>query len=120
MPWTIEFCDAFTQEFLKLPEVVQDELLSILRFLEQYGPEQGRPQVDTLYGSKHSNMKELRFNANKGVWRVAFAFDPQRSGIVLVAGNKAGKASKTFYKALINKADKRFDEHLATLTLKRT
>lgn len=62
-----------------------------------------------------ANMKELRFDADDGVWRVAFAFDPERKAIVLVAGDKAGVAQKRFYKALIAKADARFAEHLETL-----
>jgi hypothetical protein len=60
-------------------------------------------------------MKELRFNADYGVWRVAFAFDPGRRGIILVAGDKTGVAQKRFYKALIAKADARFTEHLDSL-----
>lgn len=47
--------------------------------LEAFGPQLGRPKVDTLTGSKHANMKELRFDAADGVWRVAFAFDPERT-----------------------------------------
>jgi hypothetical protein len=47
-----------------------------------------------------------------GVWRVAFAFDPKRKGIILVAGDKAGVAQKRFYKVLIKKADARFGDHL--------
>jgi hypothetical protein len=54
-------------------------------------------------------MKELRFDADNGVWRVAFAFDPKRRAILLVAGDKAGATQKRFYKQLIQKADKRFD-----------
>ena len=60
-------------------------------------------------------MKELRFTADDGVWRVAFAFDPARKGIVLVAADKAGVAQKRFYKALIAKADARFSDHLDML-----
>ncbi len=75
----------------------------------------GRPHVDTLAGSRYPNMKELRFDADDGVWRVAFAFDPERKGILLVAGDKAGVAQKRFYKGLIAKADKRFADHLAKL-----
>lgn len=60
-------------------------------------------------------MKELRFDAGDGIWRVAFAFDPERKAILLVAGDKAGIAQKRFYKALIAKADTRFAEHLETL-----
>jgi hypothetical protein len=58
-------------------------------------------------------MKELRFDAADGVWRVAFAFDPKRKAILLVAGNKSGVTEKKFYKQLIAKADERFDAHLA-------
>jgi len=60
-------------------------------------------------------MKELRFRADQGVWRAAFALDPDRHAILLVAGDKAGVAQRRFYKALISRADKRFDAHLATL-----
>ncbi len=60
-------------------------------------------------------MKELRFDAENGVWRVAFAFDPKRKAILLVAGDKSGVAEKRFYKNLIGTADARFDAHLQKL-----
>ena len=60
-------------------------------------------------------MKELRFDAANGVWRVAFAFDLKRRAILLVAGDKSGTSQKRFYKQLLKKADKRFDEHLKRL-----
>ena len=87
-------------------------LLAHARLLETFGPQLGRPRADTLKGSRHTNMKELRFDADNGVWRVAFAFDPKRRAILLVAGDKAGATQKRFYKQLIQKADKRFDAHL--------
>lgn len=83
--------------------------------LALHGPTLGRPHADTLAGSKHANMKELRFNAVDGVWRVAFAFDPRRKAILLVAGDKSGVAQARFYKGLIAKADRRFDDHLDAL-----
>jgi hypothetical protein len=83
--------------------------------LEVYGPGLGRPHADTLAGSKHANMKELRFKAVDGVWRVAFAFDPERQAILLVAGDKAGVAQMRFYKGLIAKADSRYTGHLKAL-----
>jgi len=57
-------------------------------------------------------MKELRFDAADGVWRVAFAFDPKRQAILLVGGDKSGGSEKRFYRQLIKKADGRFDEHV--------
>jgi hypothetical protein len=67
-------------------------------------PQLGRPRVDTLKGSRHRNMKELRFSAADGEWRVAFAFDPRRKVILLVAGDKSGDSEKRFYRELIRKA----------------
>lgn len=114
MRWTVAHHDAFDPEYDALPEAVQDELLAMTGLLALYGPRLGRPHADTLAGSRHANMKELRFNADDGVWRVAFAFDPERQAILLVAGDKAGVAQKRFYKGLI----KRFDEDLAGLAAK--
>lgn len=117
MNWTVIFHDAFEAEFETLALDVQESLAASVMLLVTYGPTLGRPHADTLVSSAHSNMKELRFTAEGGVWRVAFAFafDPKRRAIVLVAGDKAGVAQKRFYKALIDKADKRFSAHLLTL-----
>lgn len=115
MPWEVRFDDAFEAEFDQLPEAVQDELLARAKILEQFGPQLGRPNVDTLEDSKHANMKELRFNCEDGAWRVAFAFDPKRQAVLLVAGDKAGANQKKFYESLIKTADARFDAHLAKL-----
>ena len=106
------FHPKFKAEFDKLSVAVQHELLAMLTPLRQYGPSLGRPEVDTLKDSKYTNMKELRFRASGGVWRVAFAFDPERDAILLVAGDKSGGSEKTFYRRLIEKADKRYKEHL--------
>jgi hypothetical protein len=113
--WAVEIGDEFEPEFDELHENVQTEILALSRLLQQFGPQLGRPRVDTLNGSRHANMKELRFSANDGEWRVAFAFDPKRKAILLVAGDKSGGSEKKFYKQLIAKADKRFDAHLSRL-----
>jgi len=115
MTWKIEFDDAFKAEFDKFPEAAQDTILANALILKREGPSLGRPHVDTLNNSKHANMKELRCTADRGVWRVAFAFDPERQAILLTAGNKAGVNQKRFYKELIATADNRFDDHLAQL-----
>jgi hypothetical protein len=115
MVWAVTFCDEFEQEYEALGEEVQDELLAQLKVLERFGPSLGRPQADTLKGSRHSNMKELRFKADNGVWRVAFAFDPERKAIVLIGGDKSGGSETRFYKQLIRAADERFDRHLKAL-----
>lgn len=105
----------FVPEYDALPDAVQDELLAHVAVLEVFGPQLGRPRVDTLKGSRHANMKELRFDAADGVWRFAFAFDPKRRGIVLCGGDKSGSSEKRFYRQLIDKADNRFHAHLVAV-----
>lgn len=119
MRWEVAFADEFAPEFDALAGEVQDEILASARLLQQFGPSLGRPRVDTLNGSRHANMKELRFSAAGGAWRVAFAFDPQRHAILLIAGDKSGGSQARFYRELIRKADGRFDAHLARLRQKR-
>ena len=60
-------------------------------------------------------MKELRFSAAGGEWRLAFVFDPARNAILLVAGDKSGSSARRFYRTLVRKADERFDRHLSRL-----
>jgi hypothetical protein len=120
--WEVLFHGEFLPEFRALAQDVQDELLANAKLLQQFGPQLGRPRVDTLNGSRHANTKELRFDAAGGVWRSAFAFDPNRRAIVFVCGDKSGGSEKLFYRQFIEKADARFDAHLArikTESLKR-
>jgi hypothetical protein len=93
-------------------------MASVVNLLETLGPTMSRPRSDTLKGSKHANMKELRFSADGGEWRVAYAFDPARKAVLLVAGDKSGVGQKQFYRSLIRRADARFDQHLQNLTRK--
>lgn len=90
-----------------------------IQLLKQFGPQLAQPQVGTLRDSRHANMKELRFDAADGVWRVAFAFDPKRKAIVLVAGDKSGGGEGRFYRQLIDKADARFGAHLSRIRTRR-
>ena len=103
------------RNFTRYTRSVRTEILALSIVLKQFGPQLGRPRVDTLKGSRHANMKELRFSAADGEWRVAFAFDRGRKAILLVAGDKSGGSEKRFYRELIRKADERFDAHLARI-----
>ena len=76
--WQVVFHDEFFDEYGNWSEVVQDAVLSSLGKLRLFGPSLGRPSVDTLKGSEFPNMKELRVDAEGGVWRILFAFDPRR------------------------------------------
>lgn len=112
MLWPVLFHVAFAEEFQDFPQVVQDEIAAMAELLAAIGPSLKRPHADTLKGSRFTNMKELRFEAGDGVWRLAYAFDPERKAILLVAGDKSGTSSARFYKTLIAKADTRFAVHL--------
>lgn len=116
MSWTVLLDPRFETEFDELDEDVQDALAVRVEQLVEFGPTLGRPAVDTLNGSTYANMKELRFQAGDGVWRAAFAFDPRRRAVLLVAGDKAGAKSGRFYRELLRKADERYRDHLARLT----
>ena len=115
MPWEVTFHTDFEPEFDDLPLVVRREINAIIQILEVRGPSLGRKRVDTLKGSRHANMKEMRFNAADGAWRVAFTFDPKRRAVVLVAADKSGMSQRRFYRQLIGIADRRFDNHLTGL-----
>jgi hypothetical protein len=112
MTWTVLLEDHFAEELLALDEALQDELLAHAKLLAQFGPGLGRPTVDTLKGSAHANMKEMRFNWVGQVWRVAFAFDPHRQAVFLAGGDKAGVDQRRFYKKLIAVADARYSAYL--------
>jgi hypothetical protein len=112
MVWIVKFHDEF--EFDDLSDEIQDELLARLKVLAEFGPQLGRPNVDTLNDSSFPNMKELRFRKD-GLWHFAFAFDPLQQAIVLVGGDKEGENQTKFYRNLIKVADARFSAYLRSI-----
>ena len=116
--WDVATTEVFDEWFAELAEDAQAEIIAKVNLLKLLGPQLRRPHADTLKGSKHANMKELRADTSDQVLRVAFAFDPARSAILLVGGNKSGTSQKRFYKQLIAKADELYDAHLAALRKK--
>lgn len=113
--WPVLLHEAFASEVLEFDPRVRCELFALIALLQKYGPHLKRPYADTLKGSRYANMKELRFTAAGGVWRVAFAFDPDRQAVLLAAGDKSGQSEKRLYKTLIARADHRFNEYLESI-----
>jgi len=114
--WRVQIAEEFDPEELsELPLKVRRSILAHSRLLGEYGPQLGRPRVDMLNGLRHANTKEMRLTAAGGEWRVAFAFDPVRHAMLLVAGDKSGGSGRRFYREPIRRADERFDRHLARL-----
>jgi hypothetical protein len=116
--WEVALHDEFVPEFWQLPKHARVGITGLMVNLREKGPLLGRPQADTLNGSRYANMKELRFKVDGGVWRVAFAFDPTRKAILLVAGDKSGVGQRQFYRNLIRIADARFERYLETIHVK--
>jgi len=118
--WQVEFhpdCEAWAD---RLPQPDKEALLAAKRVLESEGPTLGRPLVDTVVGSRHSNMKELRpGSTGRTEIRLLFAFDLEREAILLIGGDKSDDWSG-WYEKNIPIADDRFDEHQAKLKAKRT
>jgi hypothetical protein len=91
MAWDVRYDETFVTELAEAERqsgssAVREEIAALALLLRRFGPSLRRPHCDTLKGSKHANMKELRFTLPDGEWRVAFAFDPRRAAILLVAG----------------------------------
>ena len=113
MEWKVQFDVDCATWFAGLAEALQDEILAQVVLLGHRGPQLGRPYVDTVEASAFPNMKELRTQFRGEPWRILFAFDPARSAILLVGGNKQG--DQRWYKKQIPIADERFRRHLARL-----
>ncbi|ETS32260.1 addiction module toxin RelE [Photorhabdus temperata] len=96
---------------------MQEKVLADLTNLEIYGPKLSRPYADTVKGSRHNNMKELRIQYSGRPVRTFFAFDPKRQAIVLCAGDKSN--DKRFYDTMIRIADEEFTAHLAAMEEKK-
>lgn len=112
--WIIETTDIFDEWFDSLDDTDRENILASLMVLKERGPMLSRPYADTVKGSRHSNMKELRVQSKGDPIRAFFAFDPKRKGILLCAGNKTGD-EKRFYEVMIPIADREFTAHLKKL-----
>lgn len=111
--WGVETTKMFDDWFMAQTEALQIDMLAAMHLLEEFGPQLGRPYVDTVNGSIYSNMKELRVQHAGNPVRAFFAFDPERNALVLCAGDKTGRNEKRFYKEMIKLADAEFAQHLS-------
>ena len=112
MAWNIEYTQQFEEWWLVLDKRAQEQIRACVEILEERGPALGRPLVDTLTGSRHAIMKELRPIA--GNIRILFAFDPRRTAILLLGGDKTNRW-RQWYQRMIPIADRLYDEHLEEL-----
>ena len=112
--WSVETTEWFDDWYASLSDDERANVLAAMMQLQQRGPNLPRPYADTVKGSIHNNMKELRVQSKGDPIRAFFAFDPERKAILLCAGNKTSN-EKRFYKTMIPIADREFTEHLNRL-----
>ena len=108
--WEVEYTDEFEAWWSTLTDDEQADVDAGVQLLEAHGPQLGRPHVDGIKGSKHSNMKELRTQSGGKPLRTFFAFDPRRAAILLVGGDKTG--DDRFYERMVPEADALYDDYL--------
>jgi hypothetical protein len=113
MSWDIEYADEFGGWWDELSESEQESLAASVRLLEERGPNLGFPHSSGINGSKHSQMRELRTQYEGRPYRTLYAFDPRRSAILLIGGDKTGDAR--WYDVNIPIADRIYDKHLEQL-----
>jgi hypothetical protein len=111
--WEIEYTDEFEEWWLNLSKDQQEDIAVSVQLLRDMGPSLPRPHADTIKGSKHANMKELRTQSGGQPLRTFYAFDPRRSAILLIGGDKTG--DKRFYEKMLPKAEQLYDKHLEEL-----
>jgi hypothetical protein len=111
--WKVEYTDEFEAWWNGLDVDEQKSIDASVQMVEQDGPNLPRPHSDTVNGSKHSNMKELRTQHQGRPIRTFYAFDPRRMAILLIGGDKTG--DKRFYDRMVPIADKLYDDHLKEL-----
>jgi len=111
--WDVEYTDELGAWWADLTEAEQESIDSSVRLLEEKGPNLGFPHTSGIEGSKHSHMRELRVQHEGRPYRVLYAFDPRRSDILLLGGDKTGDGR--WYDVHVPIADKLYDTHLETL-----
>lgn len=110
-PWEVYIANEVLDWLDGLDRTVHARVVQAIDTLADHGPGLGRPLVDTIHGSSIPNLKELR----PGTVRILFAFDPWRSAILLVAGDKTGRW-KTWYVDAIPLAEQRYERYLKERT----
>ena len=117
MAWEVEFTGRFETWWNSLSESEQVEISAKVELLQEHGPTLPRPHADVISTSRHANMKELRGKVKERHLRVLYAFDPRRTALLLLGGDKTGDPN--WYNKFVPIADDLFDRHLCQVERKR-
>ena len=111
--WEVEYTDEFGAWWEGLDEAAQIAIDATVRLLEKKGPQLPFPHSSDVRGSRFGQMRELRIQHKGEPYRVLYAFDPRRTAILLIGGNKSG--NDRWYQEYVPRADRLYEDHLAAL-----
>jgi hypothetical protein len=115
--WDIEYTDEFGSWWEILSEEEQTDIAASVGLLEVEGPNLKFPHSSGIQGSKHGHMRELRVQHKGNPYHILYAFDPRRTGILRIGGDKTG--DNRWYEKYVPIADKLYDEHINILKKER-
>ncbi len=111
--WEVEYTDEFEEWWETLTENEQIDITASVGLLEECGPNLRHPYSSGINGSAYTHMRELRIQHAGQPYRVLYAFDPRRTAILLIGGNKTG--DDRWYEKYVPIADDLYKQHIATL-----
>ena len=117
MSWKVEYTDQFGKWWDHLSEADQESIAASVQLLEELGPHLSFPHSSGVKGSRHSHLRELRTQHEGRPYRTLYAFDPRRSAILLIGGDKTG--DDRWYETNVPLADRIYEEHLDELRKER-
>ena len=118
MNWDVEYTSAFGDWWEVLNEAEQESVAASVRLLEEYGPYLRYPHSSHINGSRCGHMRELRIQHEGRPYRVLYAFDPSRTALLLLGGNKGG--DDRWYQQNVPRADSLHGRHIEQLKQEET
>jgi len=118
MAWEVEFTDEFGDWWNGLALGEQESVRVKVELLAELGPALTRPHADTIHGSRIANLRELRIQHEGRPYRILYVFDPRRTGVLLIGGDKTGKPC--WYEEFVPKAEAIYEQHLREIGAEET
>ena len=114
MDWEVEYTNEFEQWWLQLSEGQQRSVTARVELLKEQGPRLPFPYSSSVRTSRHGSMRELRVQRGGRPIRIFYVFDPRRTSILLIGGDKTG--NDRFYDEYVPLADRLYDDYLLELS----